>query len=69
MLDISISALFAGFVFSVIGFWLIKMAKQRSNIQLMLIGFALVLYTYFTKGPWLDWGVGIALCAYAYRVW
>lgn len=23
-------------------------------------------FSYFTQGPWLDWGVGFALCGLAY---
>lgn len=67
--EISISSMFASFVFSVIGFWLFKQGRSRSEVRLMLIGLAMMVYTYVTSSPAADWGIGVALCGLAYMFW
>ena len=57
----------AGFVFGVIGFWLVRQAKQRGNVEIGIIGMSLMFYSYFVPNPWLSWGIGSALCFLAYR--
>ena len=64
--DFSLSGLFSGFLFGVIGMYLFKVAKQSANFPLVGIAILLMIYPYFTSGPLLDWGVGIALCVGAY---
>jgi hypothetical protein len=59
----------AGLLFSTIGLWLIKQAKQKGNIKLLPIAIGLIAYSYFTTQPIFDWGIGIALCAAAYHFW
>ena len=68
-MDFSISAIAASLLFSTIGILLLKEAKRRSNLKLIPIAILLMGYTYFTSNPWMDWGVGFALCALAYHLW
>jgi hypothetical protein len=53
-------------IFSVIGVWLFRKAKKETNFTLLFIAVALMFYSYFTKGPLADWGVGLGLCGLAY---
>lgn len=63
------SSLFAAFIFGVIGFWLLKPAKEKGSFALGLIALALMIYPYFVEGAILNWGIGIALCALARFYW
>lgn len=67
--NMSASTLIAGLVFSVIGIWLFKKGRSKNNMTLVLISIALMVYPMFTKKPWQDWGIGIALCLYAKYRW
>jgi hypothetical protein len=62
------SALIAGFVFGIIGLWLLKEAKKQANFPLLFTALALILYPYFIDNPWLAWGLGIGLCGLAYKL-
>jgi hypothetical protein len=68
-IEVSFASLMAGLIFGGIGFWMIKEGKRRGELNIGFIGFALLVYTYFMPSPWLDWGVGIALCLLAWRIW
>ena len=68
-LNISVSSIFAGLLFSTIGIWLWRQAKIKESQELRLIAAALVLYTYFTSNPLADWGIGIGLCLLARWRW
>ena len=68
-MNFSVSSLFAGIVFSSAGLYLLKVGKSRGNIMIAIIGVVMMMYTYFTASPWLDWGIGFALCGAAYLVW
>ena len=68
-MNLSISGIFAGLIFGVIGFWLLKEGKRRSNIPVIATGVAMMAYSYFTTSPLADWGIGIALCGTAYYFW
>lgn len=67
--DFSISSIAASLLFGIIGYWIFRAGKQRANLPITGIGIALMVYPYFTSGPWGDWGVGIALCGLAYFLW
>jgi hypothetical protein len=67
--DFSVSSLLAGFIFSVIGFWMFKEGKRRLNYPILFVGVALMIYPYFVSGHWLPWIVGIALCGVAKYYW
>lgn len=70
MLDgISPSSILAGVVFGLIGMYVFRQGKREQNIPLVLAGLGLMLYSWFTKGPLQDWGIGAAFCAVAYYYW
>lgn len=64
--DFSISGIFSGFIFGVIGLYVFRHGRKVMDTRFIGIGVALMVYPYFTNGPWADWGVGMALCALAY---
>jgi hypothetical protein len=63
----SVSSLLAGFVFGVIGMFLIGRARREGHLPSLLVGIVLVLYPYFIENVYLLWGAGIALVALAYK--
>jgi NhaP-type Na+/H+ or K+/H+ antiporter len=65
-MDFSISGLAAGFLFGVIGFYLMKEAWKRDHYPHLFAGLAMMVYPYFVSGPWMDWGIGAVLCAFVY---
>jgi hypothetical protein len=67
-LDISFSAIFSSLLFSAIGWWLFQKGRKENEIKIVLNGLALMLYSYFTHGPILDWGIGAVLCGLAYHL-
>ncbi len=62
----SMSGIISGVLFGIIGMWLFRWAKKNSDMKQFFISIALMFYPYFTRGPFLDWGVGIALCGLSY---
>lgn len=64
-MNFSLSSLLAGFIFGVIGVYLIKYAKDKGNIPQILIGIGLLLYPYFISNAYLVWALGFALLAMA----
>ena len=68
-LDISVSGIISGLLFGIIGMWMLGRARKKSDTRLVIISFALMFYPYVTRGPFQDWGAGIALCALAYYLW
>jgi hypothetical protein len=69
MFDFSISGLFAGLIFGCIGIWMFREGKRYTDLRIVMIGIALMVYPYFTHGPLMDWGVGAGLCGVAYYIW
>ena len=69
LFDISVSGLIAGLLFGILGMWLAREAKRRADLKLGLVATALMFYPYFTRGPWMDWGIGFALTGLAYYLW
>lgn len=65
----SASNLLAGFIFSVIGLWLFREGRRRTNISITIIGLILMLYSIFTPTPLATWMTGLTLCALAYHFW
>ena len=65
-MNFSISSLFAGLIFSVIGLYVFRVGKRETNVTLIVLGLVLMLYTYFTKNSAQDWLIGAALCATSY---
>lgn len=68
-LSIDISALFASFVFGVIGFWMWREGRRQEKEYIPWIGVGLMAYPYFVDGAKLTWGIGMALCSIAYYIW
>ena len=68
-LEISMSGMLAGILFGVVGLWMFREGKRRTDFRILVLGIVLMMYPYFTTGPKADWGVGIALCGLAYLIW
>ncbi len=66
-MNFSASSLLASFVFGVFGLWAFRRGKSSSSAHYMLIGIAMMLYTYFTHNVYLDWGIGAGLGYLLYR--
>ncbi|MES2019399.1 MAG: hypothetical protein V4484_23155 [Pseudomonadota bacterium] len=62
----SAAYLFGGFIFSVIGFAAFRYGKKMESMNAMLIGVALMLFSYFISATWLLYLIGAALCAALY---
>ena len=69
LLDFSVSGLISSFIFGVIGLYLFKEGRKRTNFHVLIIGIVLMVYPYFTHGLLQDWGVGVVLCYAAYHFW
>lgn len=69
LLNFSMSGIISGVLFGCVGMWMLGRARKRADLRLVAISFALMFYPYFTRGPWGDWGVGVALCGLAYYLW
>ncbi len=65
-LNFSFSTLMAGFVFGVIGFYLFRHGKKQMNYSWVFSGLILMVYPLFVEGAWLNWGIGLAVCGFAY---
>lgn len=68
-MNFSVSNIIAGFIFSIIGWYLYREGKRRLNISIVVIGILLMTYTWFTNTPLATWGVGVGLCLLAYKLW
>ncbi len=55
--------------FGIIGMFVFREGRRDGLFLMMVIGAALMIYPYFVDGVWMNWGVGIALCAYARYNW
>ena len=65
-MDFSPWGLFGGFVFSVIGLYVFRYGKKEAKYDVMLIGIALMVYSYFTPTAILTWVTGGILMGAAY---
>lgn len=65
-MNFSVSSLFAGLVFSVIGLYVFRIGKRETDVKLITLGLVLMLYTYFTKTAAQDWVIGTVLCGISY---
>ncbi len=69
MLNFTPSGIISSLLFGVIGMYVFKQGRKRLSFKITFLGIAMMVYPYFTKGPWGDWGVGFALCAATYYYW
>lgn len=67
-MDFSFTSLAAGFVYGVIGFYLVKYAKKEGHFPSFFIGIALMIYPYFFANPFALWGIGAALSFLALKL-
>ncbi len=68
-MNFSASNIMASLIFSLLGLWLLRVGKREAHFSKMLIGVALMGYTYFTQTSLQAWGIGVGLCAAAYFLW
>jgi hypothetical protein len=55
------AALFGMVVFSCLGLWAFREGKRETNIKELMLGMALMVYSYFTPETWMLWVVGAGL--------
>ncbi|MBI3555131.1 MAG: hypothetical protein HY074_02560 [Deltaproteobacteria bacterium] len=67
-MNFSISALTAGFIYGVMGVWLIRYAKREAHIPSVVFGVALLVYPYFIENIYLLWGIGAVILVLAYKM-
>ena len=48
-------------IFSSLGLWAIREGRRESNGVVLVLGFVLAVYSYFTPQTWLLWLLGTAL--------
>ena len=68
VVDFSISAIASSLIFSSVGFYVFREGRKQAEIKITLMGIALMTFSYFTSGPWADWGIGLSLCAVTYQM-
>ncbi len=61
--------LLAGFIFGVIGWWMLKEGRKRGEIQIALMGLALMIVPYFTSGLKMMLIICCGICLWAYNIW
>lgn len=66
--NFSISTLIAGFIFGVIGMYMIKRAKSEAHVPYFIIGLVLLIYPYFIENVFLVWGLGAGLVFLAFKM-
>lgn len=55
-------------IFSLLGIWAIKEGRREANIKQLLLGIALVGYSYVTPETWQVWLIGTALSVAVFKV-
>jgi multisubunit Na+/H+ antiporter MnhE subunit len=60
-LNFSAATLIPGFIFGVIGMFMMKKAKSQANVPWFVIGIVLMVYPYFIQNLYLLWGIGLLL--------
>jgi hypothetical protein len=67
-MDFSVSTLAAGFIYGILGMWLIRQGRRTAHIPWFVIGLVLIIYPYFVENVFLLWGIGAALLVVAARM-
>ena len=65
-LDLSASGLFAGVVFGCVGMAAWQVGRRRQQARPMLLGCALMGFTFVTPSGWTTWAVGAALTLFCF---
>jgi len=68
-MNFSISNLAVGFIFSIIGFFLFRVAQKRLNIPVVILSIILMSYSIFTPTTLLTLATGLVLCSAIYYFW
>lgn len=70
-LDLSFdtSSLIAGLFFGIIGYWIYKQGRKKTNLPVTLSGVGLMIYPYFVEGALYNWLIGFLFCGAAYYFW
>ena len=55
-------------MFSLLGMWAVKEGRREANIKQLLLGIALVGYSYLTPEAWQVWLVGAVLTFAVFKV-
>lgn len=63
------SSLFAGLIFSGVGFVAFTYGKRMGNFTVMALGGALMAYSYFVPAGAMEWLIGLGLTAAVWRSW
>ncbi len=68
-MDFNPYELLFGFIFGVIGWWMLKEGRRQGEIKISLIGLSLMVVPYFTASltSMLFWC--FSLCLLAYNIW
>jgi hypothetical protein len=56
-------------LFGIVGYITFRRGRKTEHTTLTGLGIGLMLYPYAISQTWLLWGVGIALCGWAYTQW
>ncbi|MHB9078646.1 MAG: hypothetical protein ACYC3X_14265 [Pirellulaceae bacterium] len=64
----SFSSIAAGFIFGILGVFLLKHGKSEAHVPHMILGMGLIMYPLFIANTWLLWGIGIGGLVLAYLV-
>lgn len=67
-MNFSASGLAAGFIFGVIGMFVLRHGRKEANFPVFFIGVALIIYPYFVENDYLLWGAGVGLSWLAYKL-
>lgn len=65
-MEFSLSSVMAMIVFGVSGLYIFRAGRRQANVNLVIIGIALMTYSYLTPNPWYDWAGGCLLLTGAY---
>jgi hypothetical protein len=55
-------------MFSLLGFWAVKEGRREANIKQLLLGIALVGFSYVLTETWMVWVFGIGLSVAVFKV-
>jgi hypothetical protein len=68
-LDISISAIIAGLLFSTIGYFIFRNGKKKQIRHNYWAGIVLMIYPYFVTSTLLLYIIGLGICGYVFYRW
>lgn len=69
MLDINPYDLLAGFIFGMIGWYMMKEGRRRGELTMTLLGVSLMIIPYFTSSLKMMLLICGGVCLWAYKIW